>query len=169
MTIIEARARLEEEMRHAEEMLSGIDGVICEARVEETSHTDDNGEESVAFLFGAVMLCAEGAQDKDKMYLSVNTEIDIDGNVDEDKLDVEASALRARLAPMRERLIAAEDKAAEIEAIGKEIDAELDERYRAEVERLNASTKNNLKVAIMGCAVMAIIALVCILIERLVG
>ncbi len=169
MTVIEARTRLDEEMKRAEEALSGIPGVVCEARVEETSHTDDNGEVSVAYLFGAVMLCAEGSLDKDKLYLSVNAEIDIDGNVNGERLEEEASALREKLDPMRERLLAAEDKAAEIEAIGKEIDAEIDERFREEVERLNASTKHNLIVAAIGCAVMLFVALVCILAERLAG
>ena len=37
----------------------------------------------------------------------------------------------------------------------------------AEIERLNASTKHNLKVAIMGAALLLVVAAVCILVKIL--
>lgn len=166
MTINEAKIRLDEEMKYADSLLSDIDGIKYYARVDETTR-DDDGEVRTVFLFGAIMLATPEMEDEDRVYLSLDAEIDINDNIDTATFEADAAKLRARLEKIRERLLSAEDKAAEIAAIGKDIDREIDEEYRAEIERLNASTKHNLKVAMMGAALLLVVAAVCILVKIL--
>ncbi len=156
MTIEGLRNKIKEELSHAEELLRNIDGIVYSATLEETDRT--------AYMFGVVMIGTEGMADGDKIYLSLEGEIDINDVVNEEKLAADATAFRERIEGICARLAAAEDKGAEILAIGGEMDRELDERYQAELDRLNATTKSNLRVALTAAGVLVAVAAICILI-----
>lgn len=159
MTIAELKNRILEELSHADELLSAIEGIEYTAKLEETDRS--------AYMFGVVMIGTEGMKDEDRVYLSLEGDIDINDVVDGEKLEADARDFRERLEKIAARLSSAEDKGAEILAIGAEIDKELDEKYQAELDRLNAVTKSNLKVALGAAAVLVIVAAVCIIIGGL--
>lgn len=156
MTINGLRDRINGELAHADELLRDIDGIVYSATLEETDRT--------AYMFGVVMIGTEGMADGDRIYLSLEGEIDINDEVNEEKLNSDAAAFRERLEGICARLAAADDKGAEILAIGGEMDRELDERYQAELDRLNATTKSNLRVALTAAGVLVAVAVICILI-----
>lgn len=156
MTTNELRNRINEELAHADALLRDIDGIVYSATLEETDRT--------AYMFGVVMIGTEGMADGDRIYLSLEGEIDINDVVNEEKLASDAAAFRERIEGIAARLAAADDKGAEILAIGGEMDRELDERYQAELDRLNATTKSNLRVALTAAGVLVAVAAICILI-----
>ena len=159
MTVNELREGINAELSYAEGLLKDIDGIIYSAKLEETDRS--------AYMFGVVMIGTEGMEDGDKVFLSLEGEIDINDVVDGEKFNKDAASFRERISAICERLSSAEDKAAEIIAIGKEIDKELDDRYQAEIDRPNASTKSNLTVALMAAGVLIVVAAICIIIGGL--
>ncbi|MBQ2793916.1 MAG: hypothetical protein IJF05_04385 [Clostridia bacterium] len=154
MTVNELKIALEGEMQWARELLSGIEGIEYSAEVE--------GSEESSYTFGAVMLGTEGMSDEDRIYISLEVDINDDDTVDKEELDGQIESFRENLSEIAAALKDSEDKTATILEVGKRIDAELDAAYAAELERINRETSDRLWIAIGATAVILVVAAICI-------
>ena len=110
---------------------------------------------------------AQGAEENDRLYLPLDAELDDDDNVNEEEFNKNLEAFKERSAAIRDRILAAEDYNAEVKAIIEEFDREMDEKYQAELERLNRVAKRNLTIAAVATACAAVLAIIILVINRL--
>ena len=116
MTLDEFRIELEGEMKWAGSLLAEIEGIEYSAEVE------SNG----SYLFGVVMLANPGMAEDEKIYISLEADMDIDNNVDREDFEKARAAFRTRINGIYETLTGVNDPASALVGIAKEIDAELD-------------------------------------------
>ena len=155
MTISEFEARLNEEMEWAGSLLSKIEGIEYSAEVE------SNG----SYLFGVVMLANPGMSEEEKIYISLEADMDIDNNVDSEDFERSRAAFRTRIAGICDTLSSVDDPASALVGIAKEIDAELDKQYQAELAKIERETKDRIRIALMATAVLLTVAAIAILIR----
>ena len=93
MTISELKVRLNEEMEWATELFSDIEGIEFSAHVE--------GAEDSSYTFGVVMIGAPGMSDDERIYISLETDINDDDTVNKEDLDEQAESFRIGLSDMR--------------------------------------------------------------------
>ncbi len=161
MTISELKTRLNEEMEWAKELLSDIDGIEFSADVE--------GSEDSSYTFGVVMIGTAEMSEEEKIYISLEADIDGDDNVDGEDFAKQVESFRIGLSDIAAALRASDDKHKTLSEIGKKIDEELDEAYSKELERINRETSERLKIAIGATAVILIVAAVCIAVKLIAG
>ena len=143
MTISELKVRLNKEMEWATELFSDIEGIEFSAHVE--------GAEDSSYTFGVVMIGAPGMSDDERIYISLETDINDDDTVNKKDLDEQAESFRIGLSDIAAALRASEDKAATLSEIGTKIDEKLDEAYAEE----HTNVKN---LSSVGCIIVKIIA-----------
>ena len=168
LNIDEARAYLEKEMEGVKNMFEGLP-VTVRCEVSSTYNDTEEGNELV-YMFGAISISTDQLDENEILFLSLNADVLYSKSndlavVDSDVLDDNRDALLARLVDIKERLAASKDVSATVREINGEIDKQLQDEYTEMLERLNASSKHNLKVALIATGVMLGIALVCILIN----
>ncbi len=161
MTVSELKIALQSEMDFAKELLSDIDGIEYSAEVE--------GSEDSSYTFGVVMLGTAGMTDEERIYISLEADINADDTVDAEDFGKQVESFRAGLCDIAAALRASDDKTATLLEIGKRIDAELDEAYAKEMERINRETSERLWIAIGATAVILVVAAVCIAVKLIVG
>ncbi|MBQ9084325.1 MAG: hypothetical protein IJY24_01585 [Clostridia bacterium] len=168
LTIAEAEKYIESRLDGAKKMLDGIPVKLnCEV-VKNYNDTED-GEELVT-MFGSISITAEQPELNEILFLSLEADVLASSVtnecvVDPDTLEERSEALLDRLEQVSLRLRAAEDIGACIRELNAEIDQELMDEYNDMLEKLNASSKSNLKVALIATGVLLGIALICILIN----
>ena len=86
MTLDEFRIELEGEMKWAGSLLAEIEGIEYSAEVE------SNG----SYLFGVVMLANPGMAEDERIYISLEADMDIDNNVDREDFEKARAAFRTR-------------------------------------------------------------------------
>ena len=159
MTISELKSRLNEEMEWAKELFSDIDGIEFSAHVE--------GAEDSSYTFGVVMIGAPGMSDEERIYVSLEADIDQDDNVDGEDFVDQAESFRIGLSDIAAALRASEDKAATLSEIGKSIDEKLDEAYAEELAKIDRESSERLKIAVGATIAILLLAAGCILIKIL--
>ena len=155
MTLDEFRIELEGEMKWACSLLAEIEGIEYSAEVE------SNG----SYLFGVVMLANPGMSEDEKIYISLEADMDIDNNVDSEDFERSRAAFRTRIAGICDTLSSVNDPASALVGIAKEIDAELDKQYQAELAKIERETKDRIRIALMATAVLLTVAAIAILIR----
>ena len=159
MTVNELKARLESEMAWADSMLTGIDGIIHSAEVE--------NNEGTSYVFGVVMIATPEMADEDRIYISLEADISIDDEVDGEGFDRSVSAFRKRIDGISKRLKAVNDPPSLLREIAKEIDSELDEEYKAELARIDRETKDRIKIAVSATVLLLVVAAAAIIVRIL--
>ena len=118
-------------------------------------------------MLGSLSIGPEGSVDDDRLYLPLDAELDDDDNVDEELFTRNLEKFKERVENIRERVLASDDYTAEVKQIIEEFDREMDEKYRAEIEKLNKVAKRNLTIAAIAAATATIIAIVILVIDKL--
>ena len=155
MTLNEFEIELKGEMEWADSQLSGFDGIEHSAVVE------SNG----SYLFGVVMLATPGMADDEKIYISLEADMDIDNNVDRDSFEKARTAFRARINGICDTLSAFGDPISALASVAKEIDEELDAEYQAELAKIERETKDRIRIAISATAVLLLVAAIAIVVR----
>ena len=155
MTLNEFEIELKGEMEWADSQLSGFDGIEHSAVVE------SNG----SYLFGVVMLATPGMADDEKIYISLEADMDIDNNVDRDSFEKARTAFRARVGGIHDTLASVEDPAAALTDVAREIDKELDAEYQAELAKIERETKDRIRIALCATAVLLFVAAIAIIVR----
>ncbi len=168
LTIDEATKYIEEQLDKAKEMFASVP-VNFKYEVVSNYNDTDEGEELVT-MFGTVAITAAEEQLNEIIFLSLDADVLYSSTknaavIDSDTLEDRREVFFERLLDIRDRLATAEDVGACIREINEEIDQKLQDEYNAMLEKLNASSKNNLKMALIATGVMLGIALICILIN----
>ncbi len=155
MTLDEFRIELEGEMKWAGSLLAEIEGIEYSAEVE------SNG----SYLFGVVMLANPGMAEDEKIYISLEADMDIDNNVDREDFEKARAAFRTRISGIHDTLSSVNDPASALVGIAKEIDAELDKEYQAELAKIERETKDRIRIALMATAVLFAVAAIAIIVR----
>lgn len=167
MNANEAKLQIEEALGRAADELSAI-GVSTLAEVEIIENQINDDEVEPIMVFGSLELSAEGLDEDDIFYLSLEAKV-TGGEVDSEALAEAISALPERIMLIKTRLEGSEDMTAAIREMSHEADAELEAKYIEELERENARVKRDLKIAIAAAVIMFIVAVAMAVASRLVG
>lgn len=157
MTVNELKIELKKEMEWAKELLSDIEGIEYTADVEES--------EGSSYTFGVVMLGTEGMTEEERIYISLEADINADDTVDEADLKEQVDAFRTGLCDIAAILRGSDDKHATLLEIGSKIDEELDRAYAAELDKINRESSERLWIAIGATAVILVVAAICIAVK----
>lgn len=157
MNLFELKERVDAELSWAEGVLMELDGIEYSATVK----TD--GE----YAYGVVAIGTPEMTEGERIFIFLQPDDGVK-EVSEASLGEDIAAFRERVSAVSARISSAEDKAAEIIAIGNEFDEAADAAYREALDELDSSTKKTLKIAIFATASLLLVAAVCILIRVLI-
>lgn len=166
MTVNETKLRIENELIAAKESFGEAASLVTYA-VEVDVNEIEGAREDITFIFGSLSIGPEGAEENDRLFLPLDAELDDDDNVDEESFNKSVETFKARVEKIRDRLLGAEDYTSEIKAIIEDFDREMDEKYQAELDRLNKIAKRNLTIAAIAAAGAAVLAIIILVIDKL--
>ena len=166
MTVNETKVRIETALGEiADSFGKAADYVSYSVQIEENKI--EGATTDITYIFGSFAIGKPGADENDKLYLPLDAELDDDDNVDAEQLEKNIEDFKATVAPIRDRLLSADDLDAEVEAIIAEFDRDMEEKYQAEIERLNRVAKKNLITAALAAAAMLVIATIILVIDKI--
>ena len=166
MTVNETKQRIENELKAVSESF-GSASALVKYSVEIGVNPIDGAHDDITYVFGSLAIGPEGANEEDTLYLPLDAELDDDDNVDEERFERNLAKFREKVAVIRERLLASSDHNNEVKAIIEDFDREMDEKYRAEIEKLNRIARRNLLIAAAATAAAAVIAIAILVIDKL--
>ena len=166
MKFIEAKAKLEELLEGARAALA-IDGITASVELDITENPISEEESEPIMILGSVALTAEGFGEEDTYYISVEARVEA-GEVDAEAIEDSIAAFNTRVEAAVARLTAADDKAATLLLMGKEIDDELQRIYDEEAARSERLIKRDLMRAIIGTAAVLIFVIGAFVISALI-
>ena len=152
MIYTEAKEKIEAMLSEAKAKLDalGID-VTCECELVENKISEEESEPLL--VLGSLALTMDGLTEDDTYYISVEAKIE-EGAVSDEAFDEAVPRFNERVESAYARLADAEDKKTTLIEMGKEIDAELERLYEEEVARAQRAMKRDLKLAIIGTAII---------------
>ena len=161
MTVLETKQRIENELKAVAESFGAASALVKYSVEVDVNHIE-GAPEDITAIFGSLSIGPAGAEGNDRLYLPLDAELDDDDMVDDDAFEESLTLFKERVAAIREKLLASDDYNAAAVAIIEDFDREMDEKYRAELERINRVAKKNLVIAAAATAVAAIVALILI-------
>ena len=166
MTVLETKQRIENELNEVAKSFGPAASLVsCGVEIE-VNHIE-GAPEDITFVFGSLSIGPEGADENDRLYLPLDAELDDDDIVDEAKFEESLTKFKERAFAIRDRILASEDYTAEVKAIIEDFDREMDEKYRAEIEKLNKAAKKSLIIAAIAAAAASVVAIAVLVIEKL--
>ena len=166
MTVLETRERIENELRAVAESFGDASALVKYSVEVEVNHIE-GAPIDVTYVFGSLSIGPEGAEDDDRLYLPLDAELDDDDNVDEDAFNKSVELFKERVEEIRDRILSATDYNDEARAIIAQFDREMDEKYQAELEKLNQIAKRNLTIAAFAAAAATVVALIILVVTKL--
>ena len=166
MTVNQTKERIENELIAVKESF-GDAAYLVDYSVEVEENNIEGAPVDVTCVFGSLSIGPEGSEGDDRLYLPLDAELDDDDNVDEEKFEKNLAKFHEKVTAIRDRLLASSDHNNEVKAIIEDFDREMDEKYRAEIERLNRIARRNLLIAATATAVAAVIAIAILVIDKL--
>ena len=155
MTVLETKQRIEAELLAVTESFGAASSLVKHSVEVEVNHIE-GAPVDVTYVFGSLSIGPEGSEENDRLYLPLDAELDDDDIVDEAQFEESLAKFKEKAGEIRDRLLASDDYNKEITAIIEEFDREMDEKYRAELERLNKIAKRNLTIAAITAAGAAV-------------
>ena len=168
MTVIEAKQRIENELKAAAESF-GPAASLVEYDVDVEVNQIEGAPEDITSVLGSLSIGPEGAKGNDRLYLPLDVELDDNDIVDEDAFEKNLAKFNEIVSSMKDRVLASEDYNSEISAIIEEFDNEMDEKYRQEIERLNRAAKRNLVIAAVATAIAGLAAVAILVFNKIAG
>ena len=166
MIYTEAKEKIEAALALAKEKLDSLGiNVSCECELVENKISEEESEPLL--VLGSLALTMDGLGEDDTYYISVEAQVD-GGEVNDEALEEAMPKFNERVESVYARLSAAEDKMAALVEMGKEIDAELERLYEEEVARAQRAIKRDLKLAVIGTALLIAAVIVAFVIKALV-
>ena len=166
MTVLETKQRIENELAAVTESFGAAASLVKHSVEIEVNHIE-GAQIDVTYVFGSLSIGPEGAEDEDRLYLPLDAELDDNDIVDEAHFEASLAQFKERATAIRDRLLASSDYNEEIKLIIEEFDREMDEKYQAELERLNKVARRNLIIAGVAAAVALAVALIVLVAEKL--
>ena len=166
MTILETRERIEKELIAAKESFGEASALVSYS-IDIDVNLIEGAPEDITYVFGSLAFGAPDADENDKLYLPLDAELSDDDTVDEEAFEKTLEVFHARVDEIRERVLASDDYAAEIQAIIADFDRDIEEKYLAEVERLAKLRKRDLLIASGAMLAALVFAMAIFLIKKL--
>lgn len=166
MTVLETKQRIEKELAAVKESFGEASSLVKYSVEVEVNHIE-GAEEDITYVFGSLSIGPEGSGDEDRLYLPLDAELDDNDIVDEDQFERSLAQFKEKTASIRERILSSKDYNEEAKLVIEDFDREMDEMYRAEMERLNRVAKKNLIIAGVGAAIAVAVAIIVLVAEKL--
>lgn len=166
MTVLETKQRIENELKAVAESFGEASSLV-KYDVDVEVNLIDGAPDDVTCVLGSLSIGPEGSGEDDRLYLPLDAELDDNDIVNEEKFDEELAKFKEKAEDIRDRLLASSDYNAEIKTIIEEFDRDMDEKYKAELERLNRVAKRNLTVAAIAAVVAGLVALIILVADKL--
>ena len=166
MTVTQTKERIENELKAVKESFGDASSLVNYS-VEVEVNNIDGAPVDVTYVFGSLSIGAEGADEDDKLYLPLDAELDDDDIVNEEAFEKNLEVFKQRVERIRARVLASDNYSEEVKAIIADFDREMDEKYKAEIERLNKIAKRNLTIAAVAAAGAALVAIIILVAQKL--
>ena len=166
MTVNETRERIENELKAVAESFGEASSLV-KYDVDVEVNVIEGAPEDITSVLGSLSIGPLGAEDEDRLYLPLDAELDDDDIVNEELFLENLKSFKAKAESIRDRILASDDYNAEVKAIIEEFDREMDEKYRAELERINRVAKRNLTIAAVAAVPAAVIAIIVLVADKL--
>ena len=166
MTVLETKQRIEKELEAVKESFGAASTLVrCGVEIE-VNHIE-GAEEDITYVFGSLSIGPEGADEDDRLYLPLDAELDDNDIVDEAKFEESLAQFKKKADDIKNRVLASDNYTEEIKKIIEEFDRDMDEMYRAELERINRVAKRNLTLAGIAAAAAVVVAIIVLVAEKL--
>ena len=166
MTVNQTKERIENELIAIKESFGDASSLLkCSVEIEENSI--EGAPVDVTYVFGSLSIGPEGSEGDDRLYLPLDAELDDDDNVDEAAFEENLAIFKERVAEIREKVLASDDYNEAVKSIIADFDREMEEKYQAELDKLNKIAKRNLIIAAVATGFAAIVALVILVAQKL--
>ncbi len=165
MTVLETRERIEKELIAAKESF-GEASTLVNYSIDIDVNLIEGAPEDITYVFGSLAFGAPDADENDKLYLPLDAELSDDDTVDEENFEKTLAIFHERVSEIRERVLASDDYAAEVQAIIADFDRDMEEKYLAEVERLRRAAKRDLLIATGAILAAAVFAMAIFIIKK---
>ena len=166
MTVNEIRERIKNELIAAKESFGEASSIV-DYIVDVEENNIEGAPVDVTCVFGSLTFGTPDASEDDKLYLPLDAELNDDDTVDDEAFEKSLELFKERVNDIRERVLASSDYEAEIKAVIADFDRDMEEKYLAEVERLNKIAKRNLAIAGIATAAAAVLAAVILILQKL--
>lgn len=166
MTVLETKQKIENELKAVVESFGAASSLVSYGIEVDVNHIEGE-EQDITCIFGSLSIGPADAEEDDKLYLPLDAELSDDDLVDEELFEKTLTQFKARVANIRERLLASNDYNKEIKKIIEEFDSEMDAKYKAEMDRINSVAKRNLIIAGAATALATVVAIVVLVAEKL--
>ena len=165
MTVLETKQRIEKELQAVAESFGDASALVKYSVEVEVNHIE-GAPVDVTYVFGSLSVGPEGSEENDRLYLPLDAELDDDDIVDEAQFEESLAKFKEKAGEIRDRILASDDYNKEVIAIIEEFDREMDEKYRAELEKLNRIAKRNLTIAGVAAAIAAVVAIAILVLQK---
>ena len=166
MTVNEAKQKIENELKAMADSFGDAKELV-KYSVDVEVNVIEGAPEDVTSVLGSLSIGPAGSDDEDRLYLPLDAELDEDDIIDEELFEGNLAKFKERAESIRDRILASSDHNAAVTEIIEEFDREMDEKYRAELEKINKVAKRNLTIAAIAAAAAALIAIVILVAEKL--
>ncbi len=166
MTANETRERIENELKAVAESFGEASSLV-KYDVDVEVNVIEGATEDITSVLGSLSIGPVGSEDEDRLYLPLDAELDDDDIVDEELFLKNLESFKAKAESIRDRILASDDYNSEVKVIIEEFDREMDEKYRAELDRINRVAKRNLTIAALAAVAAAVIAIIVLVADKL--
>lgn len=166
MTALETKIKIEKELKEIAATFTGIEHLV-KYDVQVGENAIEGEATDITFIFGSLSVGKPDASEDDRLFLPLDAELDDDDNVDEAKFEENLAQFKEKVCMLRDRLLKSENPDEEIGVIINKFDAELEQKYQAEMERINKTASRNLKYAIIATAIAGIAAILIQVFDKL--
>ena len=166
MTVNQTKERIENELIAVKESF-GDAAYLVDYSVEVEENNIEGAPVDVTCVFGSLSIGPEGSEGDDRLYLPLDAELDDDDNVNEEAFEQNLAVFKERVAEIREKVLASDDYNEAAKSIIADFDREMEEKYQAELDKLNRIAKRNLIIAAVATGFAAIVALVILVAQKL--
>lgn len=166
MTVNETKLIIENELKAAKESFGEASSLV-EYSLDVEVNTIEGASDDITCVLGSLSIGPEGSTDDDRLFLPLDAELDDDDNVNSERLYKSIEIFKAKVTEIRDRILASNDYSAEAKAVIEDFDRELDEKYRAEIDKLNKVAKRNLIYAAIAAAAAAVTAILVLVLDKI--
>lgn len=166
MTVNETKLIIENELKAAKESFGEASSLV-EYSLDVEVNTIEGASDDITCVLGSLSIGPEGSTDDDRLFLPLDAELDDDDNVNSERLYKSIEIFKAKVKEIRDRILASNDYSAEAKAVIEDFDRELDEKYRAEIDKLNKVAKRNLIYAAIAAAAAAVTAILVLVLDKI--
>ena len=166
MTVNQTKERIEKELLAIKESF-GDAAYLVDYSVEVEENNIDGAPVDITCVFGSLSIGPEGSEGNDRLYLPLDAELDDDDNIDEEAFEENLEMFKERVEEIKKVILSSDDYNEAVKSIITNFDAEMEKKYKEEIERLNRISRRNLIVAAIATAIAGVAAIIILVAQKL--